>query len=79
MKCVDGDTFSWVVNGADVAVVCTDGAFALRVCESRIHRDLAILQYMYIRMYVYIYIYVHVLCNIIWGLHEVCVCVVLPS
>ena len=65
MKCVDGDTFSWVVNGADVAVVCTDGAFALRVYESGIHRDLAILQCMY----------VHVLCNIIWGLHEVCVCV----
>ena len=53
MKCVDGDTLSWVVNGAEVAVVCTDGAFALRVCESRIHRDLATLQY----------IYVHVPCN----------------
>ena len=52
VKCVDGDTLSWVVNGAEVAVICTDRAFALRVCESRIHRDLAILQYMYIRIHI---------------------------
>ena len=59
MKCVDGDTLSWVVNGAEVAVVCTDGAFAWSASQEYTGTLLSYNICTYVCMCTYTYTYMY--------------------